>query len=530
MYTKQIALLLNYRYAFFLFAFILALPLSSQQLEGVATFYADRFDGKLTSTGEVFLHKGYTAASKDLPWGTIVEVTNVANGKSVQVRINDCGPHLKGRIIDLTKAAATDLDFIKEGEAQVSLRIIRSSDSGPTCNRAAWAKKLRKAAIPIPPPPPAWTPGSTNGGFMVVATPLPSGTVEGMASYYADRLNGRPTSTGETYDLTKFTAASKAYPYNSILEVTNVVSGAKTRVRVNDCGPHYPDRILDLSRAAAQQAGILEAGVARVHVRVVSMGQDGPTCDRGAWAKAQREAANQANTTTLSPGQAPPPGPTVTGQGSAPDNYTIPPPPNTSSPSTSVPTAEVYGVQVAAFGNRANAVQSVADLKAKGFTDAYTITDGRISRVYVGKAPTAEEAAPTKQALIKGGYPKTVVKKVRVPASDAAPVTYGQAAVTPPTPASQPETQYTAKPTDQPTFDPSDILFGVQVGAFKSKAGAEKVAKDLKAKGFSTVYTATVGSVTRVFAGKYYFQGQAEDLKVKLSEAGYPGTSVRRVQ
>lgn len=528
MYTKP-KILLTYRLCLVLFAFVLALPLSSQQLEGVATFYADRFDGRLTSTGEVFLHKGYTAASKQLPWGTIVEVTNVANGRSVQVRVNDCGPFLKGRLIDLTKAAATDLDFIKEGEANVRLRIIRSSDSGPTCNRGAWAKKLRKAAIPIPPPPPAWTPGSTNGGSTVVTTPLPSGTVEGMASYYADRLNGRSTSTGETYDLTKFTAASKMYPYNSILEVTNVVSGAKTRVRVNDCGPNYPDRILDLSRAAAKQAGILEAGVARVHVRLVSMGQDGPTCDRGAWASAQREAGNQT-TTTLSPGQAPPPGPTVTGQGSAPATYQTPAPPNTVSATATVPTAEVYGVQVAAFGNRANAVQAVANLKEKGFSDAYTITDGRISRVYVGKAPTAEEAGPTKQALAKGGYPKTVVKKVTLPASDAAPVTYGQAAVAPPTPAPQPETQYTAKPTDEPRFDPSDILFGVQVGAFKSKAGAEKVAKDLKAKGFPTVYTATVGKVTRVFAGKYYFQDQAEDLKAKLSEAGYPGTSVRRVQ
>jgi len=529
MYTKQNTVL-NFRNVCLLLAVFMLLPLSGQKMEGVATFYADRFDGKLTSTGEVFLHKGYTAASKELPWGTIVEVTNVANGRSVRVRINDCGPHLKGRIIDLTKAAATDLDFIKQGEANVRLRIIRSSDSGPTCNRGAWAKKLRKAAIPIPAPPPAWTPGSINGGYVVVATPeLPAGSVEGMASYYADRLNGRPTSTGETYDLTKYTAASKTYPYNSILEVTNVVSGAKTRVRVNDCGPNYPDRILDLSRAAAQQAGILEAGVARVHVRVVSMGQDGPTCDRGAWAKAQRAAGNQASTTTLSPGQAPPPGPTVTGQGSAPATYQTPVPPNTGSPSAPVPTAEVFGVQVAAFGKQANASKAVADLKAMGFTDAYMIAEGSLSRVYVGKAPTADAAKPTKQALAKAGFAKTTVKKVIVPATEAAPAIYGQAA-TPTAAAPQPATKPVTKPAAEPQFGPTDILFGVQVGAFKSKTGANKVASDLRTKGFPTVYIATVGQVTRVFAGKYYFQGQAEDLKVKLSEAGYEDTSVRRVQ
>ena len=97
---------LTNRLLFLVFVLIGCSTLSAQKMEGMASFYADRFDGLSTSTGETFRQNGYMAASMDLPWGTIVEVTNVSNGRKVQVRINDCGPHAKGRIIDLSRRAA----------------------------------------------------------------------------------------------------------------------------------------------------------------------------------------------------------------------------------------------------------------------------------------------------------------------------------------------------------------------------------------------------------------------------------------
>lgn len=93
--------------------------------KGGASFYADRFEGRITANGEKFRHSKFTAAHKTLPFGTIVKVTNLTNNNSVEVRINDRGPFVKGRVIDLSKAAAGKLDFIKQGVTEVELEIIK---------------------------------------------------------------------------------------------------------------------------------------------------------------------------------------------------------------------------------------------------------------------------------------------------------------------------------------------------------------------------------------------------------------------
>jgi rare lipoprotein A len=82
---------------------------------GVASWYGPKFHGKLTASGEVFNQEKFTAAHQTLPWGSRVKVTNLANGKSVDVRINDRGPFGKGRIIDLSRAAARALGIVGRG-------------------------------------------------------------------------------------------------------------------------------------------------------------------------------------------------------------------------------------------------------------------------------------------------------------------------------------------------------------------------------------------------------------------------------
>jgi rare lipoprotein A len=89
---------------------------------GYASFYADKFEGRKTANGEIFNQSKLTAAHKKLPFGTQVMVTNLANGRSVQVRINDRGPFVSGRIIDLTKAAAKEIDMLGAGVARVRIR------------------------------------------------------------------------------------------------------------------------------------------------------------------------------------------------------------------------------------------------------------------------------------------------------------------------------------------------------------------------------------------------------------------------
>ena len=87
--------------------------------EGKASYYADYFDGRRTASGERFSQRKLTAASRTLPLGSRVLVTNAENGRSVEVVINDRGPYVKGRVIDLSKKAARALGMIEDGVVDV---------------------------------------------------------------------------------------------------------------------------------------------------------------------------------------------------------------------------------------------------------------------------------------------------------------------------------------------------------------------------------------------------------------------------
>jgi rare lipoprotein A len=88
---------------------------------GMASWYGPGFHGKTTASGEIFNQDKFTAAHPSLPWGSRVKVTNLANGKSVDVRINDRGPFAKGRIIDVSRAAARALGMVESGVATVEV-------------------------------------------------------------------------------------------------------------------------------------------------------------------------------------------------------------------------------------------------------------------------------------------------------------------------------------------------------------------------------------------------------------------------
>lgn len=91
---------------------------------GVASYYGRKFHGRRTANGERFDMNAMTAAHKTLPFGTQVRVTNPRNGRSVTVRINDRGPFIRGRTIDLSRAAAERLGMISTGHAQVELDVL----------------------------------------------------------------------------------------------------------------------------------------------------------------------------------------------------------------------------------------------------------------------------------------------------------------------------------------------------------------------------------------------------------------------
>ena len=89
---------------------------------GIASYYGARHHGKRTASGEPFDQHALTAAHPGLPFGTRVLVTNLSNDKSVVVRINDRGPHTRGRLIDLSRKAAQQLDMLRTGTAKSGFR------------------------------------------------------------------------------------------------------------------------------------------------------------------------------------------------------------------------------------------------------------------------------------------------------------------------------------------------------------------------------------------------------------------------
>ncbi|MFM7543369.1 MAG: septal ring lytic transglycosylase RlpA family protein [Ignavibacteria bacterium] len=93
--------------------------------------------------------------------------------------------------------------------------------------------------------------------------------VKGKASYYGSEFNGRKTANGEIYDETAMTAAHRTLPFGTVLRVTNIRNGLSVIVRINDRGPFHPDRVLDLSKAAAEELDLIKYGVTEIESEIV---------------------------------------------------------------------------------------------------------------------------------------------------------------------------------------------------------------------------------------------------------------------
>jgi rare lipoprotein A len=109
-------------YILFLLGLFATLELQAQQI-GYASFYSDYFHGRKTASGQLFDNRKLTCAHRTLPFGTMLKVINLENDKSIIVRVTDRGPYAKGRVIDLTKEGARQLDFIKKGIAKVRIEV-----------------------------------------------------------------------------------------------------------------------------------------------------------------------------------------------------------------------------------------------------------------------------------------------------------------------------------------------------------------------------------------------------------------------
>lgn len=222
---------------------------------GRASWYGPGFHGKRTANGERFDQRAMTAAHRTLQMPSIVRATNIGNGRSVVLRVNDRGPYHGGRVLDVSEAAAEALNFKHLGTAIVRIDVLEqpSREAARLAQEGASVAELealraRAAARPVTspsPPPPTVVASATPPR----PAPPPSEQAYVQAGAFAEIDNARKL-------------AARAAPYGEA-EILPLFTGDKRLYRVR-LGP-YPD-IAAAGRAVAQLA---EVGVARAHVVVI---------------------------------------------------------------------------------------------------------------------------------------------------------------------------------------------------------------------------------------------------------------------
>lgn len=148
-------------------------PERPEVLSGVASWYGEEFAGRTTANGEIFDPSQLTAAHRTLPFGTVLDVTNPATQQTVRVRVNDRGPFIGGRIIDLSYAAAQKIGLIEPGVGEVIIALVRmgAGDREPPVPFEAAVAETPRGVPPVPPPSDA---PADDRPLSVDETPLPA--------------------------------------------------------------------------------------------------------------------------------------------------------------------------------------------------------------------------------------------------------------------------------------------------------------------------------------------------------------------
>ncbi len=228
--------------------------------------------------------------------------------------------------------------------------------------------------------------------------------LEAVASYYAEDFHGRPTSSGELFDMNALTAAHKTLPFGTMLEVTNLENGKKVIVRVNDRGPFVPNREIDVSKRAAAELDMIKTGVARVSIRTVS------GFDAAATVAATSSNQPEPGTTTVTIRTAGPAGTvTPTNDVKRQDTAGTPGVAVTTMTGRSADSEYRWRIQLGSFRREDNATRLVVKLRSEGFNPSFE-TSGSMTRVVLAGISDAELAS-TRRKLDSAGYGEYLVRK-----------------------------------------------------------------------------------------------------------------------
>ncbi len=238
---------------------------------GIASFYSTNLDGTKTSTGERYRNAKLTAASNNFKLNTWVLVTNLRNQKTVVVRINDhMHPRMKkkGRVVDLSRSAAEQLDFIENGLTKVKVQEIKLID------RSAEDKPVEDTLLKGPDSTQLVLKDTTLI-TQADSTKASERVRYGIAGLYSTQLDGIKTASGEIYRDSKLSAASNDFKLNTWVRVTNLKNNKSIILKINDhmhMKVQKKARIVDLSRIAAKRLGFLKNGLTSVKVEAVPKG------------------------------------------------------------------------------------------------------------------------------------------------------------------------------------------------------------------------------------------------------------------
>ncbi|AQR61918.1 hypothetical protein BZG35_09855 [Brevundimonas sp. LM2] len=197
----------------------------------------------------------------------------------------------------------------------------------------------------------------------------------GMASWYGAQFDGRPTATGERFDMRALTAAHKTLPLPGLVEVTNMANGRRVVVRINDRGPFSDDRIIDLSRGAAEALDLIQRGVGEVRVRYLG------------------RAPRLGGGTVLQYAQAERPAPVAP------------------VPRAPAPAAADYWIEVAAYPAQTEARATAGRLGQAARVQA--ATDNSMFRVLLGPWPDANAAEQARQGVLARGFADALLISAR---------------------------------------------------------------------------------------------------------------------
>lgn len=245
----------------------------------------------------------------------------------------------------------------------------------------------------------------------------PDYDIKGIGSWYGEQFHNRRTANGEIFDMDVPSAAHKTLPLPSLVEVTNLDNGRKMVVRVNDRGPFVGDRVIDLSKAAADQLGYRRQGVARVRVRYVGPAPKA-AFDTRQYVKAAPTPApsrweGREDAPIVWPAEPPPVRTQI-----IPARHTVAPEPPESAPVTrpNTPSAvrndivpvrsSAFRVQAGAFSNRENAERAVSLLRSAGsaMIEPLERSGGTLYRVLVSAGEDESQAWSVREQVAALGY------------------------------------------------------------------------------------------------------------------------------